>query len=412
MYCGTCLRDNALAAELIRQGHDVVLLPMYTPTLTDEQNVSYPRVFFGGISVYLQQHWSVFRNLPSFFDRIWDSTWALRMATRRSISTDPRLLGELTVSVLKAQNGVLLRELRKLIEWLKTEPAPDVIALPYSLFIGLAKPLREALGRPVVCTLQGEDLFLEGLKEPWKSESLALIRFNLQHVDRFIAVSDYYAGFMSEYLAIPRNRIETVPLGIRFEGYDIAERPASATFRVGYFARIAPEKGLHVLAEAVRQMPDPESVRLDAAGFLPAEHKGYLEDVQNALGSRFHYHGAVDREGKIRFLQSIDVLSVPSVYREPKGMFLFEAMANGVPVVQPRHGAYPEILEKTGAGLLFEPGDVSGLAGALQRLRHDTQLARELGRQGFSRVREHYSIERMAQRTLAVYEHVRAHSYV
>ena len=57
MYCGSCLRDNALAAELIARGHDVTLLPFYTPTLTDEPNVSAgSRVFFGGISVYLQQH--------------------------------------------------------------------------------------------------------------------------------------------------------------------------------------------------------------------------------------------------------------------------------------------------------------------------------------------------------------------
>ena len=56
MYCGSCIRDNALAAELKSQGHDVILLPIYTPTLTDEPNVSEDKVFFGGISVYLEQH--------------------------------------------------------------------------------------------------------------------------------------------------------------------------------------------------------------------------------------------------------------------------------------------------------------------------------------------------------------------
>jgi glycosyltransferase involved in cell wall biosynthesis len=411
MYCGSCLRDNALAAELIRQGHAVTLLPIYTPTRTDEENVSHPRVFFGGIGVYLQQRWSIFRSLPSWVDRLWDSTWALNLATKRSIPTEPRLLGEMTVAMLQGDSGPLLRELAKLLEWLKSEPAPDVIALPYSLLIALAKPLKQALGRPVVCTLQGEDLFLEGLKEPWKSESLRLIRQNIPYVDRFIGVSDYYTAFMANYLTIPEDRIETVPLGIRFEGYGVVERPAEEPFRIGFFARVAPEKGLHVLAEAVANMPEPAGVRVEAAGFLPAEHKPYLARVQSTLGDRFFYHGAVDRAGKIQFFQSIDVLSVPSVYREPKGIFLFEAMANGVPVVQPAHGAYPEIVEKTGGGVLVDPQDRSSLATALDELRHDRKRTRELGKRGFDGVREHYSIEKMAQRTLAVYEHVLAHSY-
>src|SRR5215218_9576371 len=89
MYCGSCLRDNALAAELIRRGHDAMLLPVYTPTRTDDVNVSADKVFFGGISVYLEQHVPVFRKSPKLFDRLWDSTAAIRFASRRSIAVDP-----------------------------------------------------------------------------------------------------------------------------------------------------------------------------------------------------------------------------------------------------------------------------------------------------------------------------------
>src|SRR6266700_1676909 len=96
MYCGSCLRDNALAAELISQGHDVILLPLYTPTLTDEPNVSMDKVFFGGISVYLEQKMALFRGTPRFIDRIWDSMPALKAAAKSSIATSPKMLGELT----------------------------------------------------------------------------------------------------------------------------------------------------------------------------------------------------------------------------------------------------------------------------------------------------------------------------
>ena len=277
MYCGTCLRDNSLARELIRQGHDVLLVPIYTPTLTDEENVSSEKVFFGGISVYLQQHYSIFRKLPAFFDRLWDSNWALKLATSGSIPVDPKLLGEMTVSMLRGEQGFQAREITKLTDWLVNEPPPDVIDLPYTLLSGLAKPLKEALNRPVICTLQGEDLFLEGLKEPWHSECLRLIRSNLRYIDRFIAVSSYYASFMTDYLGISRDRIEVSPLGISMEGHNPVDRSPERPLQVGYFARIAPEKGLHILAEAVSLMKHPAVLR--AAGYLPPEHKEYLQKL-------------------------------------------------------------------------------------------------------------------------------------
>src|SRR6267143_3330349 len=192
MYCGSCLRDNALAAELISRGHDVTLLPVYTPTRTDEPNVSQEKVFFGGISVYLEQYVPLFRNSPRWLDRLWDSTPMLQLASRRSISTSPKMLGEMTVSMLKAENGFQQKEILKLTEWVRHETPPDVVSLPYTLLIGLAKPIKEALNRPICCTLQGEDLFLEGLQEPSRGEAIDLIRENIKHVDAFIAVSEYY----------------------------------------------------------------------------------------------------------------------------------------------------------------------------------------------------------------------------
>jgi glycosyltransferase involved in cell wall biosynthesis len=412
MYCGSCLRDNALAAEMIARGHQVTLAPIYTPTLTDEPNVSQEKVFFGGISVYLQQHLSLFRRTPRLLDRLWDSSWALKLASRSSIPTSPKLLGELTVSMLKGEEGNQRKELRKMLDWLKGEPLPDVVSLPYTLLIGLAGPIREALKRPIVCTLQGEDLFLEGLQEPYRGRSLELIKASVKHVDAFIAVSRYYAEFMPRYLDIPVEKIRVVPLGINLQGYE-ERRPRSGAepFRVGYFARVAPEKGLHVLAESyrlLRERADFGEARLEVAGYLGAEHTDYLKGIEQrfkewGLAEEFHYRGILDRREKIEFLRNLDVLSVPATYDEPKGIFLLEAMACGVPVVQPRRGAFTEIIERTGGGLLTEPDDAESLAEAILRLYQNRSLAEELGHQGFRRVREHYSVARMADRALEVY---------
>lgn len=410
MYCGTCLRDNALAAELIRQGHDVVLLPLYTPTRTDEENVSHPRVFFNGISVYLQQHWPLLRRLPAIFDRFLDSAWLLRAAAARSVSVEPKLLGELTVAMLRGRDGTLRREFDKLVRWLSAQPAPDVVDLPYSLLIGMAQPLKELLKCPVVCTLQGEDLFLRGLIEPYRSESLSLIAEGAGHVGAFIASSRYYSDFMARYLSIPLDKIHVVPLGINLEGHGPAHA-TDAIFRVGYMARIAPEKGLHLLVEAycrLRRGPELGPAMLEVAGYLPPANRSYLREAEqtmrnSGLAEEFRYHGEVDRSAKIRFLQSLDVLSVPSTFDEPKGLFVFEAMANGVPVVQPGRGAYPEIIERTGGGLLVEPDSASALAEALRTLWLDGGLRQRLGNQGCEAVREHHSIGRMAEATAAVY---------
>jgi glycosyltransferase involved in cell wall biosynthesis len=207
-----------------------------------------------------------------------------------------------------------------------------------------------------------------------------------------------------------------VPLGINLTGYEQRQPAEDGVFRVGYFARVAPEKGLHVLAEAYSQFRGATGdarVRLEAAGYLSKAHEPYLAGVRRRLaaarlGEEFTYRGVLDRAGKLAFLGSLDVLSVPATYDEPKGVFLLEAAACGVPVVQPRRGAFTEIVEATGGGLLVEPDDPLALAEALHTLWRDRQLARRLGERAFRDVRAHYSIAQAADRLLDVYEDVTA----
>jgi len=415
MYCGSCLRDNALAAELIKQGHDVTLLPLYTPTLTDEPNVSSEKTFFGGISVYLEQRSAVFRRTPRWLDKLWDSRFALKAASKRSIAVDPDSLSELTISILRGERGNQRKEIRKFVDWLKTQSPPDVVDMQNSMLIGLARPIKEATGRPVCCTLQGEDLFLDGMREPYHSQALELIHEHAKYVDAFIAVSGYYADFMAGYLGIPREKIHVVPLGINLKDYEPIVAPRrpreNGHFTVGYFARIAPEKGLHMLAEAyrlLRKRDDFPQARLEVAGYLAPEHKGYLREIEQemrqwGLSGEFHYHGALEREAKIRFFKNIDVLSIPTTYAEAKGLSALEAMASGVPIVQPNWGSFPEIIERAGGGMLCEPNDVSSLADAIYSLWNNPEQASDLAKRGAAGVREHYTVARMAERALEVY---------
>jgi glycosyltransferase involved in cell wall biosynthesis len=417
MYCGSCLRDNALAAELLARGHDVLLTPVYTPTRTDERNVSGAQVFFGGISVYLEQHAPLFRHTPKFLDQLWDSNWALRLATKRQISVDPKSLGELTVSMLRGEQGFQKKEIGKLLDWLQREPRFDVVNLPYALLLGLAVPLKRALKAPICCTLQGEDLFLDGLGEPHRSQSLDLIRAAAEHVDAFLPVSRYYADYMPRYLGVAQSKMRLAPLGINLDGYTPRHRDRSGPFTVGFFARVAPEKGLHVLCDAYqrfRAKSKGKQARLLVAGYLAPEHAPYLDELTRemndaGLGSEFEYRGELDRARKIAFLQTLDVMSVPATYAEPKGIFLLEAMATGVPVVQPRRGAFPEILEKTGGGILVDADDPDALAQCFRQLQSDPSLASALGEAGAAGVRAHYTAGHMAETVERIYHDVIRH---
>jgi glycosyltransferase involved in cell wall biosynthesis len=415
MYCGSCLRDNALAAELIRLGHQVTLLPFYTPTLTDEENVSrQEQVFFGGISVYLDQHSSWFRRTPRLLDRLLDAPNVIRAFTSGSISVDAKDLGALTVSTLRGEAGHQRKEIDKLLEWVAAEPPPDIVNIPYTLLICLAAPLKRVLDRPIVITLQGEDLFFDTMIEPYRSEALELTRKQVADVDMFIAVSDYYARHMRDYLRIPAEKIRVGTLGVNVSDLAPTPRTRRDPFTIGYFARVAPEKGLHNLADAYRVLRLEKGMppsRLLAAGYLAPENKPYLERIAEGLGNaglgdEFVYRGALDRARKVQFLHDIDVLSVPSPYREPKGLYLLEAMACGVPVVQPNYGAFPEMIERTRGGLLAASESGADVADAIHQLWKDPDRAAELGRRGAEGVRRHYTVTHMAERVLDVYREV------
>jgi glycosyltransferase involved in cell wall biosynthesis len=409
MFCGSCTRDNALARELLARGHDVTLVPVYTPTSPDEPNVSRRHVLFGGISVYLQQHSALFRKTPRFLDRVWDAPGVIGAFASRAISTDARMLGDLTISMLEGESGLLRKEFEKLDAWIRDEPLPDVITLPNSLLISLAAPLKRAFNRPVLCTLQGEELFIDALVPPYREQALAMIRRQVPTVDRFIAVSDYCAGFMHRYLQIPESRISVVPLGITLDGYE-RRQPGHGPFTVGYFARIAPEKGLHLLAEAyvrLRRSTGDAQMRLEAAGTMAPSARAYLDSATKVLAaaglaSEFAYRGSLDRAGKLAFLRGLDLFSAPATYDEPKGMSVLESMATGVPVVQPDRGAFTEIVRRTGGGILVERDDPDSLADGLHRLWSDREVRHDLAQHAFDGVRAHYSVAHAADRLIGV----------
>lgn len=411
-YCGTCLRDNALVTEMRRQGHDAVMVPMYLPPTLDEAPAtgSTP-LFYGGVNVYLQHKAGLFRRTPRWLDKLLDAPGILKAAGKRAGMTSASELADLTISMLRGEEGNQLKELDRLAEWLAAEGKPDVVCLSNILLLGLARRIKQLTGAQVVCTLQGEDSFLDTFPEKERKIAWDTLAERAADVDHFIAVSEYYGEVMTRRARLPADRVHVVYNGISLEGYAPAPVPPDPPV-LGYLSRMFWGKGLGTLVEAyllVRERGRIPGLKLRVAGTKMPADEAFVQQMRARLAEKgaeadVEFLPNISREEKIAFLQSLSALSVPTTYGESFGLYLVEAWAAGVPVVQPDHAAFPELIAATGGGLLCRPDDAADLAAKIEILLLDRQEARRMGLQARRVVEERFSVEAMANGVLAVME--------
>ncbi|XZE33161.1 glycosyltransferase family 4 protein [Pirellulaceae bacterium SH501] len=394
MFCGSCLHDNSLAKELISLGHDCLLIPVYTPIRTDESDVSIDRVFMGGVNVYLQQKLPWLSYTPKWLDSFLNQPWIIRALTKNAGKTSPKLLGPMTVSMLRGTKGRQRKEFLRMLDWLETDIQPDSVILTNLLIGGCIPDLRQRLRSRVWVTLQGDDIFIDSLLPRDRQKVIDAMRALVPDVDGFIVHSQFYGRKMQELLAIPSDKIHVVPLGIPthdFVSSNTADQDANSTtpndsYTIGYFARMAPEKGLHRLVDAFVELATQSEfhhVRLKMAGWMGPQHETYWNEQLAKLNipelqGRWEYVGSIDRSEKKAFLRGIDLFCVPTTYEEPKALFLLEAIACGAPYLQPSHGAFPEIharihplADSPVRGRLFNPNTAGDFQSEL------TQIIRE-----------------------------------
>ena len=411
-YCENCLRDAALAKAIIKLGHEGLTIPLYLP-LPSEQSCStgISPIFFGGLNVYLQQKSAFFRRTPRWLDRLFDSPRLLRLIGRMAGMTSARDLGKTTISMLRGEKGQQIKELDRLVDWLATqENRPDIICLSNILLVGLARSIKQRLGVPVVCLLQDEDGFLDGLVSPYSQQAWEIISQRAGDIDAFIGVSKYYTETMQQRLQLGPERTFVVYTGISLDGYE-SYRAEPEVHTIGYLSRMCPDRGLGTLVDAFLKLKKSEKlkdVKLRIAGGNRSDDEAFLNKIRQKLRS----HGVIDdveflpdfdREARITFLRSLSVLSVPEKQPVAYGLYVLEALAAGVPVVEPASGVFPELLEITGGGLLCEPNNVEALADAIGSLLLDPAKARRLGEQGRAAVSEKFNIEQTAEQLVRIY---------
>lgn len=403
-HCGSCLRDHALVKALGNLGHEMTLVPLYLPMVTDDEHEDTKApLFMGGINMYLQQKFRIFRWTPAFLDRLFDRESLLMGLIEKAGMTRARDLGEMTLSSFKGTHGEQRKEMNKLITWLKKQPKPDVISFSNGLLSGVARSVHEELNVPVVCTLQGEDSFLDTLPEPYRRRCWDLFRENSAFISRYIGVSEYYAETMRKRLELSDKKVVAVHNGIDFSPFKPDPSKRHDPPVIGYLARMCMGKGLHTLVDAFIDLRQRETVhcKLHLAGaktvadddFIAQQKRkldaaGLLDDVEISPN--------LSTDKKVDFLQSLSVFSVPALYGESFGLYLIEALACEVPVVQPSHASFPEILEKTGGGLLYDSEDPTNLADSLEVMLTLEERRRKLGFEGGQRARKYFTAERMA----------------
>lgn len=410
-YCENCLRDKALVLALRAMGHDCLMVPLYLPPLGEPVDTGDTApMFFGGINVYLQEKLSLFRRTPRWIDRAFDSLGLLRLAGRVAGMTSARDQGQATLSMLRGQDGRQKKELDRLTAYLASSLRPDVVCLSNALLAGLARQIKQVLGVPVVCLLQDEEEFLDALEPKDRDAAWAELAARAADVDVFVAASEYHRRVMIQRAALPPAAVRVVYAGLDPADYAPAERPPSPPV-IGFLSRLCRAKGLHTLVEAFLELRRDGALRelkLRASGGSTSADRAYLKAIQ----ARVKAAGAADSvaflpnlmgDDKVRFLQSLTVLSVPEVRGEAAGIYMLEAQACGVPLVQPRTGAGPEILQATGGGILYEPNTPEALAASLRSLLLDKTALAQAGLRGRQGIETQFNSRRAAADMLTVF---------
>ena len=399
------MRDNSLARHLINQGHEVTVLPTYLPHLLDEpSSAKQTPIFFGGLNVYLQHKFRFFRKTPQWLDQIFNSQTLLRWVAGKRGMTAARDLGEITLSTLQAKDGPLAKEVDKVVDWFKEHGKPDVLLLSTVLLAGIGRTVREELGISVLSFLQGEDGFLDSFLPEFRKQAWELIGADARELDGCISPSRFFATLMGQRLGMVPEKILPLSNGISLDGYP-ADRAEPSEPTIGYFARICPEKGLDLLIDAfiqLKQSGEHPRLKLAVAGTLPKENQSFLEEQKRkitaaGLDQFVVFRPNLNRQEKIDFLTKLSLFCVPARVPEAFGLYVIEAMAAGVSVVLPDHGAFPEILEKTGGGITYSTTEPESLLPALGEQLRDPSGCSAMGEQGRVAVHEKFSNEGLAR---------------
>ncbi|MFC1492564.1 glycosyltransferase family 4 protein [candidate division KSB1 bacterium] len=410
-YCQNCMRDSELIKSLKMNGIEIYTVPMYLPINVDNhESVDGTPIFYGAINIYLKEKLSFYRHAPMWLEKIFDSQPLLKYAAKKSGSTRATGLEEMTISMLMGEDGRQASELDHLIKFLEKNIKPDIVHISNALLLGLAHRLKNDLGAKVICSLQDENEWIDPMSDEYQKTIWDLMADKAADVDLFIAASNYYSEKSKKLLKIKEENISVVYDGINLDGYEISSLPFDPPV-IGYLCRMSEYFGLGIIVDAfirLKQGLRHKDLKLYLTGGFTSEDKIFVNEMLNkASGYGFDKDIRIfddfSRENRIKFLKSLTLLSVPVPTGEAFGTYQLEALAAGVPIVQPNIGGYPEFIESTGGGIIYEPNNAENLANAVSSLLSKPDQVRKLGSQGRKAVQEKYSMKDITDNIINLY---------
>jgi glycosyltransferase involved in cell wall biosynthesis len=211
-------------------------------------------------------------------------------------------------------------------------------------------------------------------------------------------------------MKIPPEKVISLHLGVDpsdYQAVDISTKKRN----IGFLSRMSYENGFDILVDAfivLKKSKEFDDVKLVLTGGSTGDDTKFLKDITKKL-KRLNFYKDIDfcedfeSEGRDAFFRNISVLSVPVRQGEAFGMYLLEAMASGVPVIQPALGAFPEIIELSGGGITYEPNTPEILAESLAKILNDKELLLAKSRDGYQGVLKHFDIKNQADKLVAFY---------
>ena len=285
-YCGNCLRDSGFTQALKDAGHEAHTLPIYLPLFTGQmQNENDTPVFYGAVNIYLKQNYRIFRHMPEWLYRFFNSPPILRLAASKAGSTRAHGLEEMTLSMLQGHEGYQQEELQMLIDYLRDHEKPDVVHLSNALLLGLAYKIKNELGIPVVCSLQDEDVWVDAMYPQYQQKVWDMMSEKGKDVDAFISVSDFFSDIMREKMQIPDSKLHTIHVGIDPANYQYRE-PETDHPVIGYLSRMNEENGFALLIDAfilLRKNKEFSNVKLRVSGGHTGDDKRFIKRQMKKL---------------------------------------------------------------------------------------------------------------------------------
>ncbi|WP_430809507.1 MULTISPECIES: glycosyltransferase family 4 protein [unclassified Carboxylicivirga] len=403
-YCGNCMRDNLQASALQKQGHEVIIVPLYLPLNKHAFHTKSP-IFFPATSYYLAQKLFKRITMPKWLERFTASDSMLKMASSLSGTTSAKGMEGMTLSMIHGDDPVFQKEVKRLLAWLSQDEKPDIIHLSSSLLIGIAKAIKNKMDTPVVCSLQDEEVWIDSMKEKYARRAWNSINENLRYVDRLVTTSKFYKKIAEERLPNAID-IEVVYPGVNLSNY--TESEAHGTKVIGYYYRLNKDNGLHILARAFVNLKKKNTIpdlKLKIGGGYTDHDKQFVKEVRQILApvmSDVEFQDDYSMTHHSAFYSSISVISVPLTFEEGVGLYLCEAFASGVPAVAPSTGSFPEIIGD--AGLLYQPNTPDKLAEALEKLLNNQILYKETTSKAKERASQVYNHEVLAAQLQEIYK--------